>query len=341
MVFRPPTKNWLACLAGSILCAALGLSFALGQPVPPAMVDQTVPRVLDLDAAVSWALRFNPDLAVQRQQHGIAAAKVLIANAYPFNPVMENRIQGATGPASAGITNSVPLEHLILWEMEVRGQGKLRRQSAAAGLSRTDWEIARQEQLLIARVLAAFSTWLYRDQKLKLFQETLRFNEQLATDVGDLMKAGKLHANDLILAQTEAQGARDFVEGAREAQVAARYDVYRVLGLVNGTFGLEGTLNVPRLALTPQALVETALQSRGDLLAKQAGIAEAEANLRLTRANRFGNPTVGPVYVYDPTRVSSVGLQLNVPLPIANLHRGDLAQRDAELALALFGCARS
>ena len=203
-----------------MLCAMLGVGVALGQPASPIVADSATPRVLDLDAAVSWRWRYNPEIAVQRQQRGIAAAKVLIANAYPFNPVMENRIQGAAGPASAGITNSVPLEHLILWEMEVRGQGKLRRQSAAAGLSRTDWEIVREEQLLIARVLAAFSTWLYRDQKLRLFLETQRFNEQLAIDVGDLMKAGKLHANDLILAQTEAQGARDFVESAREVQVA-------------------------------------------------------------------------------------------------------------------------
>jgi outer membrane protein TolC len=330
-----PGIIWKTCLAGAIVGASLGLACVYGQTpqVPPS--GEALPQIVNLDAAVSWALRYNPELAVQRQQRGIAAAKVLIANTYPFNPILENRIQGAAGPVSAGITNSVPLEHLILWEMEVRGQGKLRRQGAAAGLSRTDWEIARQEQLLIARVLAAFSTWLYRDEKLRLFVETQSFNDQLVEDVRGLMKAGKLHANDLILAQTEAEAVRDLVESAREARVAARYDVFRVLGIVGGTFQLQGTLAVPPLALTAQAMQETALQSRGDLLARQAAIAEAEANLRLARANRFGNPTVGPVYVLDPSRVSAIGIQLNVPLPVATLHRGDIAQRDAERTLAV------
>lgn len=325
-----PRAFCIIVLAGAI--ASLGFGFASAQPSPN---PEVLTPVLSLDAAVSYALRYNPEIAVQRQQRGIASAKVLIAGAYPFNPVLENKIQGATGPGSAGITNNVPLEHLILWEMEVRGQGRLRRQSAAAGLTRTEWEIARQEQILIARVLTTFSTWLYRDKKLQLFQETQRFNEQLATDVRDLMKAGKLHANDLILAQTEAEAVRVLVEAAREMQVAARYDVFRALGVVDGSFQLQGTLKVPLLALTPRALVETALQSRGDLLAKQAAIGEAEANLRLARANRFGNPTLGPAYTLDPSRVSAIGIQLNVPLPIANLHRGDIAQKDAELNLAL------
>src|SRR5579862_8678496 len=62
--------------------------------------------VLTLEAAVHYALENNPTLAYQRQQHGIAAAHVIIADTYPFNPTLENRIQAATGPASAGITNN-------------------------------------------------------------------------------------------------------------------------------------------------------------------------------------------------------------------------------------------
>ena len=205
MVARP-AAIWKTWLAGPIVVLSLVLACVHGQPARAPASGDALPPIVNLDTAVSWALRYNPEIAVQRQQRGIANAKVLIANAYPASiPYWRIASRVPRGPVSAGITNSVPLEHLILWEMEVRGQGKLRRQSAAAGLSRTDWEIARQEQLLIARVLAAFSTWLYRDEKLRLFKETQSFNNQLAEDVRGLMKAGKLHANDLILAQTEAE----------------------------------------------------------------------------------------------------------------------------------------
>jgi len=62
---------------------------------------------------------------------GIAAARVVIADTDPFNPVLENRLQGAEGPHSAGITNRLPLEHILLWEVEWRHQGQYRRDGAA------------------------------------------------------------------------------------------------------------------------------------------------------------------------------------------------------------------
>src|SRR5438874_2281885 len=82
------------------------------------------------------ALENNPELMALRQQHGIAAAGVVIARTYPFNPVWEDKTQANNGPLSAGITNRVSTEHLLLLELELRGQGSYRRQGATAALSR-------------------------------------------------------------------------------------------------------------------------------------------------------------------------------------------------------------
>ncbi|MFL5863092.1 MAG: hypothetical protein ACJ780_20350 [Solirubrobacteraceae bacterium] len=51
-----------------------------GHPPVPA---EPVPPVLSLDAAVGYALRNNPMIVAQRQQHGIAAAMVVIAEQRP------------------------------------------------------------------------------------------------------------------------------------------------------------------------------------------------------------------------------------------------------------------
>src|SRR5271155_3594431 len=101
----------VACLASTAMAAA--------QPIPER---PPIPPVLSLDQALQWAFQFNPELAAIRQQHGIASAQVIIADTYPFNPVLENRVQASSGPTSAGITNRVPLEHILVWELEVRGQ---------------------------------------------------------------------------------------------------------------------------------------------------------------------------------------------------------------------------
>src|SRR5262249_18402082 len=150
----------------------------------------------------------NPELAAVRQQHGVAAAGVVIARAYPFNPVLENRVQQASGPASATITNNVPFEEIMTWEVELRGQGKYRRQEASAALSRTDWAIAPQEQARAVRVIRAFDTVLYRQAKLQLLDETIRLDERLLERVQDLFDAGRLRSPDLITARTELADAR-------------------------------------------------------------------------------------------------------------------------------------
>lgn len=327
MIQQPARRKsgiYLGGLLGVILIAV---------PVPaapPPVGAEPLPQVLTLDAAVRWALQYSPELAAQRQQHGIAAAGVLIANTYPFNPVLENRIQGASGPASAGITNNVPLEHLLLWEIEVHGQRAYRERNAAAALSRTDWQIVQQEQLLAVRVIRAFTTLLYRQEKLRLVEQTLRFNEQLVEQVRKLMSAGQLRGADLILATTEVDTTRDLVSGGREALLAARYDLYLALGVVEAAFQLSGTLEVPSSTWDDQAVLEIALERRADLHARQAAVAEAESNLRLAVANRYGNPIIGPAFTYDPTRISMIGAQINIPLPVANTHRGEIIQRDAE-----------
>ena len=45
----------------------------------PTLLPPEPPPALSLEAAIRWALEYNPELAALRQQHGIAAAAVVIA----------------------------------------------------------------------------------------------------------------------------------------------------------------------------------------------------------------------------------------------------------------------
>src|SRR5262249_57597166 len=93
---------------------------------------EPVPEVLTREVGVRWALQNNPELAALRQQHGISAAAVIIAETYPFNPVWEAKVRATNGPESAGITNRVSNEHKLLLDVEVRHQGYYRRRAAGA-----------------------------------------------------------------------------------------------------------------------------------------------------------------------------------------------------------------
>jgi cobalt-zinc-cadmium efflux system outer membrane protein len=288
---------------------------------------------LTREAAV-WALENNPELAALRQQHGIAAAAVIIAQTYPFNPVWEAKVRAANGPVSAGITNRVSNEHKVFLDVEVRGQGQYRRRAAGAALTRTDWEIAFQEVSLAVRVVRAFDATVYQQDKLRLAEQTLRLNEQAAEQVRKLVEQAGLRAADLIVARSEVNDSRAQLGPAQVAYEKAWHEPRRALGLVEGDFKVEGTLDSPPGKQDADALVAAALEQRPDLHARQAAVAEADARLRLAVADRYGNPNVGPAYEYDPTRINLIGAQFTLPLPVFNTHRGEICQREAERARA-------
>jgi outer membrane protein TolC len=316
--------QWLAGVA----CLLASAASACAQQPAPTVVAQP-PQCLSLDAAITYALENNPALAAKRQQHGIAAARVVIANTYPFNPTIENRVQVANGPPAAGITNSVPLEHIMLWEVELRRQSSHRRAMAAAALSRTDWEIAYEEQSLAIQVIKAYVTVIYRQEKLKLLERMRSLNERTVADVERLMKSGKFRLPDKIAAQTEVSDILDQEAAAKEALTAAWQDLYRALGPI-GCVDVTGGLETPPPAWCAMELVDVAMTRRADVQARRLAVSEAEANVRLTTANRFGNPVIGPAFTYDPTGIALIGVQINVPIPVANLHRGEINEAKAQ-----------
>src|SRR5262249_8725713 len=145
---------------------------------------------------------------------------------------------------------------------------------------------------------------------------------------------GKLRSADLIVAQTEVTDTLDLVAASRESLTAARQELFRSLGVVHAVFDIEGPFDTPPWKWDAAALTELAVARRADLHARQMAVAEASANVRLTVANRWGNPSVGPAYTIDPSRVSQIGVQINVPLPAPNRHRGEILQSEAEYAQA-------
>jgi cobalt-zinc-cadmium efflux system outer membrane protein len=325
---QAPRISWWSVLG--VLC----LAFLGGQANPvrsaPPTLPEARPAVLSLNDAVAWALQNNPTLAALRQQHGIAAAAVVIARTYPFNPSWTNKPFADSGPAEAGITNRLAMEQRVSLDLEIRHQGKYRRQAACAALRRTDWEIAQQEVNLAIQVIRAYAGLLYRQEKVQMIHRMIQINEDAARQVEQLVKGGKLRPTDRILIRTEVDGARAQLATRRSALGPAWHELRRTLGVVDETFQLQGAMATQLRDWDAAALTRTALARRADYHARQTAVAEAAARVRLAVADRFGNPNLGPDYEYNETRVSFIGAQLVVPLPVFNTHRGEILQRQAE-----------
>ena len=87
-------------------------------------------------------------------------------------------------------------------------------------------------------------------------------------------------------------------------------------------------------------LLSSALADRPDLFVRRAAVVEAEARLNLQRADRWGNPTVGPVYQTDQSRLRFTGIQIGAPIPIFNHNQGEIHQREAERIRRSCRCGR-
>jgi cobalt-zinc-cadmium efflux system outer membrane protein len=317
--------NWIVAV---IAASVLGLACRAADPPP------TAPPVLPLDAAIRFALETNPQLAAMRTQRGIAAAGVVLAKIYPFNPQVEATVLRADGPESAGITNHTFNEIIVSQQLEIRGQRRKRIAAACAALTRTEWEIAGQELSTAINVIRAYNTLLYRQQKLGVIEQTIRLNERIVDRGKRLQEFGQLRPADLILANTELAAARALRGQGRTAVAVARADLRTALGTLNDCFAVEGELDPPRPIFDECALRQDALQTRPEVQARLAGISEAEAQLRLQVADRWGNPTAGPRYEHNESSATFVGAVVIVPIPAFNRKQGEIAQRQAELAKA-------
>jgi outer membrane protein TolC len=328
---RPALPGWLVpglALLAAILAATRGQAQSVleGDPAPPPLC---------LDTAIAWALSNNPELAAMRQQAGIAAAGVVIAKTYPFNPVYTAKVLGVQGPPDAGITSWVEHQHTLMFQLELCGQGRYRRQAAEAALSRTEWEIVGQETALAVRVARAFLTVLYRRDKLALQEETVKLNQEATEQVRKLVEAGKLRGADLILARTEVDDARAQAAVARSLLTVAEADLRRALGVIGTMVCIQGSLDCSDPPIDATLLLAGAQEHRADRHARCEAINEAQGRLNLANADRFGTPSFGPTYNNNETSVNFIGAQLSVPLPVFNTRRGEIQQRQAELQRAM------
>src|SRR5262249_10869177 len=148
------------------------------------------------------------------------------------------------GPPASGVTNHFFQEHVLRLDLELRGQGTYRRAAAGAALSRAEWDVASQEVTVAVATIRAFNAVLYRDDKQRVLEGTVRLNEKLVAEVPRLVRLGRLRAADLVLARTEADAARALRGQGKLALDVARAELRRQLGIIDDTFVLRGSIGV-------------------------------------------------------------------------------------------------
>ncbi len=328
----PPRSGRFVWLAGlTVTLVIVGVKRAPGAQEGEAVT---------LQQALSEALARNPILVVERNEIDIAAGVLRQARVYPFNPELE--VEGSIGQGTSrgeepqirrGTDGRGIGVSQTIW---LRGQWGLRIRSAEAGLDRATGGVRDVERQVIGDVLRTFGDVLVGQERVALAREIVALATEVRDTARKLFEAGAVPELDVFRAEVELNKAQNrLVTEERNLRTAQR-ELALLLGRpADQEIRGEGP---PTLSLPPDdlaALQRLAVARRPDLLAAQATVRAAEAELALVRAERFF-PEVKLGFKYDEAREfdalnRSGQLTLSIPLPLFNRRQGDVLRAVAEV----------
>ena len=140
--------------------------------------------------------------------------------------------------------------------------------------------------------------------------------------------AGDVSALEVNVAVVRYGQTRKETFDAEENVTQALLELRRLIGLQE-SFVPEGQLES---AVTPPiaaVVLERALASRPDLLARRYELQRAEAEIALVRRQNIPNPTVGLSFIREGSGEKAVLGGISIPFPVFNRRQGEIASLDA------------
>ncbi len=302
---------------------------ALAVPAFPARGDE--PARVTLAEAVRLAHENNPDLLAARADLEGARAQREAAGALP-NPVLSYstaKIPTDGTPAGTVYGNGfydrtydtiVSAGQLV----EIGGKRSSRKASADAGIEGADARLADAGRLLDATVVRTYVAAAVAARSAALMRDSAASFARSVTIAREREAAGDISAADR--AQVEIAAGR-FLADAAQADLASG----------NALRALAALLNRPAVALAEDldSLADTAdepgaepaddavLAKRPDVLALDAAVRRADADLALQKAFRVPDPTLEVQYEREPPdQRNTFGFGVSFPLPLFNRNTG-------------------
>ncbi len=336
MTYLKQILSCMCCTVGVIT----GIPSSDASPTEPAtsMGSRTVSTVqLSLEETISLFLRQNLDLLIVK--YGIESSKgeQLTARLFP-NPVaslgaVSSPVQGRT------LGNSGQLTSQVQQLFELAGKRGYRIESAEFGLQSAEAGFEDAVRQLRFAVKDAYYRAQLARRRLVLAEENRdRFSRILEVNT-IRFKKGYIAEVDLIRIRLQLIDFHTQVIQAIQESESARSDLRQLLRL-SPVAPVELTTELAYQRVDPDIIKLRALASdtRPDIRAKQLTLSQREAELRLAKAYRIPDVTVGAGYAvqgsHGPDNSNQMAFSLGVPLPLFNRNQGKIVQAEASMQAA-------
>ena len=279
---------------------------------------------LTLAAAVSFAIRHNPDLAMARIRADSAVAEVRIARAYP-NP----QLQSSPG---------LPSQYSVTIPVDIGPQRHYRvssQQQVVSAVAHDTSDIRRQLLFAVRQT--------YCDAQLSAALNEIALEEreivrQLLAGDSARLSAGAIPLRDVVKSKVELARAEAVVARAAANARATRVALQIVMGVVRPDTALviADTLVATELWVPSDSVIARAATNRPDLLAAIDRVHARSSDVSFARSLLLPTPNVGVVtQPHDPfISGSHYGLAVGLGLPLVNWFSGERSRAASSLVLA-------
>ncbi len=327
--------NFAAWLRASIAILALQLASidALADEGP-----NTTP--VSLGAMLAHADEHAPRMLVaraelERGQAAVDGASVVL---------QRNAVAGASaGPRIAEGARAVDFTVRLAQPIEIAGERKQRRQTAAKFQQLTAKELQETQWLVHREVHAAFHTALVAHERWHVVNKLLVSTEELLSVAERRLQAGDISPLQVRLAEAELAQVRQTSLTAERGYRSAQLELAELSGWQPDPLPEPvGDLDEPRRVPLIKDLLSLALQQHPGIAARATAVEEAEARVRLENREAWPEPVIGVTYTREALpniRIHEHIIQGTIALPIpfsqrnqqGRAHaRADLAVRQAE-----------
>ncbi|MGA2184778.1 MAG: TolC family protein [Bryobacteraceae bacterium] len=289
------------------------------------------PVTITLDDAIQMALKHNHSLLAARTMIQQNQAQEITASLRP-NPTFftDWEYLPLTHPSvglGSYLHDSTEGDIGLSYLFERGGKRERRIQAARDATSVTRSQVADNERALTFQVATLFINVQLAQSTLELAQMDLK-SFQGTVDISERQyKVGGIAENDYLKIKVQLVQFENDVQQALMAKAQALSDLRQLLGYesVPADYEVTGPFEYQPLILSIEELKAKAMQNRPDLRAAQQGIAAANSQYELAKANGKQDVTVSGNYSHVNGTNASTFL-FSIPLPIFDRNQGEIAR---------------
>ncbi|CAI8821189.1 outer membrane protein, heavy metal efflux system [Methylococcus capsulatus] len=312
---------------------------ALHAPKEPALASETVSVEepagdITLMRALAAALLQNPELAAFSQEIRAREAAVLQAGLLP-NPRLGGSAQNFGNASNKGFDGdwmSLDLSQLI----ELGGKRAARIEAAERTRELAGWDYEVQRIVVLTLVSQTFTEVLGAQARLDLARQTAELAEQVATTVGNQVKAGEVSPVEETRAKVALATVRTDLTRAERELEAARRRLAALWGSVEPRFAkargeLESVLPIPTLEQ-----LQKRIHQNPELARWSTELAQRQALVDLEKTKAIPDVTVSlGMSEYLLTHSYGLVAGVSLPLPVFDRNQGRILEAERRRTKAM------